>query len=313
MAVTNFLVETLPAYVQENRELLIKNFALVGTATRTRIGLQTGIKGKARLHDLAAEIVLQDGSTCGFNPLDSLTLSNRDIEVKIIKHDGEICPETLLGKYGEWLVRVRATENELPFEEYITRAITDEVNKAIENLIWRGDTTNGVGNLARIDGFLTQFATDSDIITSAIASGTSALAGLVQVYAAMPEEVLSRGGMIFVAPAIYRALLMDIVRANLYHYSGPVDAAPETIILPGTEVVVAKTPGLAGSLQVVGTFADNLVYGTDGENDQEAIDIWWSNDNRVFRYQVKFAAGVAYRYPDMIVLGTFATAPAVTI
>ena len=49
--------------------------------------------------------------------------------------------------------------------------------------------------------------------------------------------------------------------------------------------------------------------GTDGENDQEAIDIWWSLDDRVFKYQVKWASGIAYRFPNMNVLGTFAAAP----
>ena len=106
---------------------------------------------------------------------------------------------------------------------------------------------------------------------------------------------------------------MDMVRGNYYHYAGPMDAAPEEFILPGTDVKVIKTPGLAGDLNVVGTFADNLVYGTDGENDAEAIDLWWSQDDRIFKYEVKFASGVAYHYPDMIVLGTFAAAPAVTI
>lgn len=313
MAVTNFLVETLPAYVQENRELFIKNFALVGTDTRRRIGLQTGIKGKARLYDLEAGIVLQDGAGCGFNPMDSLTLSNRDIDVAVVKHDGQICPETLLGKYGEWLVRIKATENELPFEEYIVRVLTDEVNKVIEKMIWQGDTTSQDANLKWIDGFIKQMGADTDVIDVTIASGTTAIAGLVSVYAAMPEEVLNRGGVIFVAPAIYRAFLMDMVRGNYYHYAGPMEAAPEEFILPGTDVKVIKTPGLAGNLNVVGTFADNLVYGTDGENDAEAIDLWWSQDDRIFKYEVKFAAGVAYHYPDMIVLGTFAAAPAVTI
>ena len=43
MAVTNFLVSTLPAYVQDNQDILIKNFALVGRDTRAHIGIQTGV------------------------------------------------------------------------------------------------------------------------------------------------------------------------------------------------------------------------------------------------------------------------------
>ena len=310
MAVTNFLVSSLPAYVQENRDLLIKNFALVGTATRQRIGLQTGIKKSAYINYLDLSSVLQDGSGCGHNPLDEITLSQRTIDVALIKEDGLICPETLIGKYAEYLVRVRATENDLPFEQYIVDALIRNVNKKIEFLIWQGAKSASTDPDKKwINGILTQLANDSDCIDVSIASGTSAYGGILAVYNAMPEEVLERGGMIFVSPAIYRAFLQDMVAINFYHYAGPQDAAPEEFILPGTDVKVVKTWGLKNNLNIVGTFAENLVYGTDGENDQEAIDIWWSPDKRAFLYQVKWASGIAYRYPNMNVLGTFAAAP----
>ena len=50
MASTNFVVSSLPAYVQDNKDLIIKNFALVGTASRQRFGIQTGIKTSAYLN-----------------------------------------------------------------------------------------------------------------------------------------------------------------------------------------------------------------------------------------------------------------------
>ena len=128
----------------------------------------------------------------------------------------------------------------------------------------------------------------------------------------MPEETLERGGVIFVSPAIYRSFLMDMVRLNYYHYAGPMDAAPEEFVLPGTDVRVIKTPGLAGVLKVVGTFADNLVYGCDVQGDEERIDIWWSNDDRLFKYQVKWNSGVGYHFPAQVVLGAFAAAPSAT-
>lgn len=308
--VTNFLVSNLPSYVQENKDLLIKNFALVGTGTRQRIGLQTGIKKSANLNYFELASTLQDGSGCGHNPIDSITLTQRTIDCAAIKVDGKICPETLVGKYAEYLVRIAATENDLPFEQYIANTLVDEINKKIEKLIWLGDTTQtSDASIKWINGFLAQMDADSDCVDVSIASGTSAYNGLVAVYMAMPEEVLEKGGLIFVSPAIYRVFLQDMVSINFFHYSGPQDSAPEEFVLPGTDVKVVKTPGLTGSLKVVGTFADNLVYGTDGENDNEEIDIWWSQDDRVFKYQVKWNSGVAYKYPAMNVLGTFAAAP----
>jgi hypothetical protein len=103
--------------------------------------------------------------------------------------------------------------------------------------------------------------------------------------------------------------MMEMVALNLYHYSGAVNDNPDEFILPGSDVRVIKTPGLAGSLKIVGTFADNLVYGTDMENDEEKFDLWWSQDDRLWKYQIKWAGGVAYHFPAQVVLGTFAAAP----
>lgn len=312
MAVTNFLVSSLPAYVAQSRDLIIKNFALVGTATRTRIGLRTGIKTGEKLPFLDFGIALQDGSGCGFNPLDEAELTEKTVSVESVKHDGELCPEKLLGKYAEYLVRISATENTVPYEEYLLRVMTDEVNKVIEKIIWLGDKTNGTGNMAYVNGFLVQLGADGDVLTENILSGTTAYDGLVQVYAAMPEAALERGGVIFVSPAIYRAFLMDMVRLNYFHFAGPQNAAPEEFILPGSDVLVIKTPGLAGSLKVVGTFADNLTYLTDVEGDETDLDLWWSQDDRKFKWEAKWAMGVSYYFPDQIVLGTFAAVPSAT-
>ena len=305
MAVTNFLVSSLPAYVKTNEDLIVKSFALVGTETRRRIGLQTGIKKDAYLNYLDLTPSFQDGAGCGFNPLDSITLSQREISTATIKVDGEICPETLLGKYAEYLVRVSATENDLPFEQYIIDTLVAQINKGIESMIWTASISGG----DLIDGFLAQMGADTDVLTESITAGTSAYEGINQVYMAIPEEALERGAAIFVSPAIFRAFVSDLVALNYYHYAGPMAEAPNEFVFPGSDVRVIKTPGLSGSLKIVGTFPENLVYGTDGENDSESVDLWWSQDNRAFRYEVKWNSGVAYHFPDQIVLGTFAAAP----
>ena len=96
MAVTNFLVSSLPDYVKNNEDLLIASFGLPNDGTRRFIGVQTGIKRSAYLNYLGFSGVFQDGSGCGFNPLDEIALGQKAIEVATVKEDGQICPETLL-------------------------------------------------------------------------------------------------------------------------------------------------------------------------------------------------------------------------
>lgn len=307
----NFVVSSLPDYVQTNRDLILKNFGLVGNGTRSRVSIQTGIKKSAYLNFLNLAPVLQDGTECSFDPQGSATLTQREINVAMLKVDMDICPRNLIGKYAEYLVRVNATEESLPFEQYIMDGVTAEINKKIEKWIWQADSTSLDAELALGDGWLKQMANDASVVKLA-SIPASAYEGILAVYMAMTEETLERGGEIFVSPAIYRAFLQEMVVKNYFHYAGAQDSAPETFILPGTDVKVVKTPGLAGKLQIVGTFAKNLVYGTDMENDAEDIDLWYSKDGRQFKLEALWTSGAAYYFPDQIVYASFAAAPGLT-
>lgn len=309
MPSSNFVVSSLPDYVQNNKDLIIKNFALVGTASRQRFGLQTGIKTSAYLNYLELAPVLQDGKGCGFSASGTATLTQRTITTAIIKVNMDICPDSLLGKYPEYLVRIGANSDELPFEQYVVDGITAELNKKIEKLIWQGDTTLTTNtDLKWLNGILKQLASDSDKVAVSIAHGTAIYNAIKAVYLAIPEETLERGAEIYISPANYRDFLQAMVEKNYFHYSGPQDAAPEEFVFPGTDVKVVKTPGLAGvNNLIVASFPENFVYGCDAEGDLEEVKIWFSDDDDLFKLKVKWNSGIAYRFPNQVVLGTIAS------
>lgn len=309
MPSSNFVVSSLPSYVQDNKDLIIKNFALVGTASRQRFGLQTGIKTSAYLNYLELNPTLQDGKGCGFSASGTATLTQRTITTAIIKVNMDICPDSLLGKYAEYLVRIGAKSDELPFEQYIIDGITAELNKKIEKLIWQGDTTKTTDtDLKWINGILKQLASDSDKVAVSIAHGTAIYNAIKAVYLAIPEETLERGAEIYISPANYRDFLQAMVEKNYFHYSGPQDAAPEEFVFPGTDVKVVKTPGLAGvNNLIVASFPENFVYGCDAEGDLEEVKIWFSDDDDLFKLKVKWNSGIAYRFPNQVTLGTIAS------
>lgn len=308
MASTNFVVSSLPAYVQDNKDLIIKNFALVGTASRQRFGIQTGIKTSAYLNYLELNPTLQDGKGCGFTAAGSATLTQRTITTAVIKVNMDVCPDSLLGKYAEYLVRIGANSNELPFEQYIIDGVTTEINKKIEKLIWQGDTSKSTDtDLKWINGILKQLASDSDKVAVSIAANTAIYDAIKAVYLAIPEETLERGAEIYVSPANYRDFLMAMVEKKYFNYSGPQDSAPEEFVFPGTDVKVVKTPGLAGvNDRIVASFPENFVYGCDAEGDLEDVKIWFSDDDDLFKLKVKWNSGIAYRFPNQVTLGTIA-------
>ena len=212
----------------------------------------------------------------------------------------EFCPDTLIGKYAEYQVSINASENEsLPFEAYIMEALTNEIVKKIETTIWGGVKASDL-----IDGFLTLAKADSDVVDVVI-EGTSAYADILKVYNAMSEYTLEQGGEIYVSPAKFRAFMQEMVEKNYFHYN-PGNAEPSEFLLPGSNVKVVRTPGLAGKTEVVGTFAKNMYYGCDLENAAEDIKVWYSDDDDLIKVAAKWNMGVQFAFPGEVVLGATA-------
>ena len=297
MPTANFIVTSLPAYVQENRDLLLKNFGLVGGSIRSRIGIQTGVKGKEHLNYLEIAPTLQDGSVCELEPAGDVTLTNREIETAWIEVLISICPKKLIGKWAEYLVRANANAESLPFEQYIIDGFIAEVNRKIDTLIFQGDktlTTNP--DLKWIDGFIKVFQADGTEIT---ATATTLMGKLQELYAGMDDYTLNRGAEIYVSPANYRTFLMELVNANLFHYpSAESGEFPKEFFLPGTDVKVVLTEGLAGVNNVaLATFPDNMRYGCDMENDQEDVAVKYDSIKELFYVKALWNSGVQVAFP----------------
>ena len=294
----NFIVTSLPAYVQDNRDILIKNFALAGGETRRRISVQTGIKKDEYINFLNLTPTFQSGVGCGFNAAGDAALTQRVIETARFKVNMEFCPDTLVGKYAEYQVSNNASENSsLPFEAFIMEGLTNEIVKKIETTIWQG-----VKGTDFIDGFLTIAGAEGDVV-DVVLGGTSAYEDILKVYNAMTENTLEQGGEIYVSPAKFRAFLQEMVAKNYYHYN-PGNDEPGEFLLPGSNVKVVRTPGLAGKTNIVGTFPKNMYYGCDLENAAEDIKVWYSDDDDVIKVSAKWNMGVQFAFPGEVVLGS---------
>jgi hypothetical protein len=298
----------LTTYVQENRDVIIRNAVLGNGGIRNRMSIQTGIKTKEKLHPFDVSPIFQDGRGCGFSAQGEAKISERELETGIVKVNMEFCPDDLLGKYAEYLVKISATANELPFEQYIIDGVVAAINEGIEKMMFLGDKASEDHVLKHIDGLVKILKSEEDVTDVAITAGQTAYQGILSVYMAMPEEVINKGAEILVSPAIFRAFMQDMVKANLFHYN-PNEGTVDSFILPGTDVVVRKEVGLTGSLNVIGTYPKNLYYGTDLENATEDVKVWFSDDDDNYKLKVKWNSGVQVAFPQDVVLGEFAQQP----
>lgn len=301
MATLNPIVSGLTAYVddQANKDQLISK-AVLGANSTAYMNLNTGVKGKTNIHIMNTDIQLQDGATCGWNEAGSTEFSSKTIDPKFFKVNMAFCEKNLLSTYLNYAVKMAATENAVPFEEYWLNEITKGIAKQIDTMIWQG-TGSGI----QFKGLVPQMLADGSVVKVTRTEGTSAYEAIKAVYAKMKEEIILSGdAMIYVSPAIFRAFIQDLVAANLYHFNpSDIDGIYK---VPGTNVNVVAINGLVGSNAIVAARQSNLYYGCDLESDKEVFDVWFSQDNRETRLAVEFNAGVAYAFADEIVISTIA-------
>ena len=286
-----FNVETLPSYVDQTRGELLQK-AMFGFETRKYINDMPGVKFKKALNILSTDPVLQ-ARTCGWDASGNVDFTQRIMEVAPMKVNLSLCEEDLREKWMNDQLRTAAGAEVLPFEEKITDNIVKGVNRQLENLIWNAtDASNG------FKGLLTIANAEASVID--VSAGTTDYATALEVYKAIPAEVLGKAE-IFVGEDQFRSIVLEITSKNLYHYNPEVDDA-KTIILPGTNTKLHGVPGLNGKKQMLAADPENLFYGVDMADDAESFDIWYSKDAQEFRVAIKFNAGAQIAFPDQVVL-----------
>jgi len=284
-----FNVNTLPDYVEQKRgELLTK--AMLGFETKQYINDMPGVKYKEALNILATDPVLQ-ARTCGFDASGNVDFTQRIMEVAPYKVNISLCEEDLRKKWMQDELRVKAGAEVLPFEEKITNNIVEKVNNKLEVMIW-----NASSAVEGFNGLLTIMDAEAGVID--VSAGASDYATAIEVYKAIPAEILSKAEM-FCGEDMFRSIVLEITAKNLYHYDPTVNDA-KTIILPGTNTKLHGVAGLNGKGRIVAADPENLFYGYDGSDDADSFDLWYSKDNQEFRLAIKFNAGAQVAFPDQI-------------
>lgn len=296
---TNPIMTSLTAYVEQNRQPLIKK-AVLTAKSASLFNLQTDIKTSAALNLLSTDVKFGDGLTCGWDEAGTSTLSQRVLTTGNIKVNMSFCDKEMLKYWTQYGIKVAAGLKELPFEEDFVNGIVDDVKAKVEKAIYQGDTASGDVNLKRFDGLLKILGDESGVIDVTI-TGTSAYDDVKKVYEAIPAAV--KNPVILVGTDTFRKFIQALIDKNFYHYSG--DNAGE-IMFPGSDCRVIAVDGLIGTNKMIGASLSNLFYGCDMVNDEEVFDLWYSKDNQEFRLAINFNAGVQVAFPDEVVLGATA-------
>ena len=288
-------ISALPDYIQEHKDELFIN-AVLGAKTLGLVEIMPNVKYKDALNYLDSEVVLQDGSECGWNPQGSDTFSQRYIETKAVEVEKEFCWKDFEKKYMNYQLLWEAGREKLPFEEKIAQSNMNAIQEAVETLVWQGDS--GLS----IDGFIANAKADS-AATVEFETGATATAKIDAIVAALTFKMLKKGVNIYVSPTDFRAYIMEqngVCCAN----KPALDAASESITYYGdSRIKIVPVLGLEGADAIVAATADALVYATDVEGSEKTYRMWFDEKEEKFLFRVLFRAGTAIKFVDEVVLG----------
>lgn len=287
----------LKSYLETNGvDVLTK--ALFNSESAKYFNIQTGVTAEQPIIRLDSTITLADASSCGFSATGTDTFTNRLLSPKFLKLNKEFCPKTLLKTWAHSDVKMAATGQEMPFEELLINNNVDQLAKVNEQLIWEGDTTDGTGNLALMDGIITIARADANTVK--IDAGSDSLWTRVQKTWLALDPAIADKCTLFMSIANYKQLIVDLMNANQYHifeeYQGEY-----RMTMPGTNLVIRGVSGITEDV-IVCTPEENLYLGVDAESDSEVVDLYFDKSSRTFKFVIEYAYCVQYAFSEFVYL-----------
>ena len=300
-------LNTMTAWVNEHAMDMIKEAVLKGRTTDL-VTVQGGIKHAATINRLSTDVTGQAGA-CGWNAAGTTTLDQRTITVCDIKVNEAICLNDLENYYTSVMMNPGSYNTDIPFEQLFAENKRDQLMALIEDLIWKGDTVEGSGNLDLCDGLIKLFT--AGITASSSAYGTYSVSALGSeivdkvdaMIASLDVNVIDAEDLhIFMGYAEYRTYAKALRDANLFHYTGAENQGQDfSQIHPGTNVRVIAVRGLNNANRFVLTPASNIYVGTDLLSDAEDFKIFYSQDFDEVRFLAKWKLGVQVAYLEHVV------------
>jgi hypothetical protein len=304
----SFNVSDLTAYVDQNKLALIKK-AVLGGRTINYIKVQPGIKSSAAINIINSDLVAQSGS-CGWNADGTTILSQQDLSVTPLKVNESLCLTTLEEYWTQTLMNPGSYNTQLPFEQIFVEEKADKVSAMVDDILWKGNTASGSGNLALCDGIIrlcdvtfSGSVVDGNTANVTAITPSNIIAIVDGMAASVPTDIINMDDLVlFCGYDFYRTYSTALRNANYFAYNGAENQGQDfSQMVPGTNIRIVAVRGLNGTNKLVLSSSSVIYYGTDLLGDQENFELFYSADFDEVRFRVKFKMGVQFAFPEFVV------------
>ena len=296
-----FSVSTLSNYTNQESTNLIKAVQFQ-SETAALIGLQSGIKSAADVHLLSVAPVPQAGGSCGFNASGSTSFTARTLTTYAIKYQEQFCMNDLEAKWTQLLLKKgqNYTEADLPAE--IMAEVVKVVNARNETADWQGDTASVNAYINRYDGLLKIIDAATGVVsaTASTYNETNCRTILRDMVSKVPDALKGNPDFtFFIGYPEYTTYLNKISADNHFHMFDT--SKYGEIRLENSPYKLKAVHGLDNTSRIIGAMPENLILGCDMENEQEEVKLWYSQDDDLVKYSIKFRRGLQIAIASEIV------------
>ena len=312
-----FSVGGLVDYINENEKEIISS-SLFGGKTLQMVNIQAGIKSAENITILDTTADFQTDGGCSYNTSGTTTFTKRTITVSKIMISETLCPEDLEAKFLQRLVQPGGMHDKLPLEKEIIDRKIALIQRQLEIAVWQGDTSSGLVNTNKFDGWLKiiDAASASTVNATTQASiSTSTVRGIFEnIYSLIPNNVVGAEDLVaFCGYDTFRTLVTKLQTDNAANgWSGyDVNVNAWEMMYPGLPLKIVAVPGLNAdnNSAALATYKNriiccrksNLYFGTDLLNEYEKYDVWFSKDDQNIKTLFRFKAGCQIAFPTEIV------------
>jgi hypothetical protein len=301
-------VAGLTAYVDQTRMELIKKMILGGRSVRF-LTVQPDVKSAASINLLSSNLIAQAGG-CGFTNTGTTILTQQTLNVCPLKVNESICLDTLEQYYTQSMMNPGSYNTEIPFEQIYAEEKVSQISALIDDLIWKGNTVTGTGNLNLCNGFIrladvtySGSVVDGNVINATAITAANIIQLVDDAVNVIPANIIDMDDLyLYCGYDFYRTYATALRNANLFAYTGAEDQGEQfSQMVPGTNVRLIAVRGLNGTNKFFISSKSNLYFGVDLLNDYENFELWYSLDNQEVRMASKWKQGVNAAFWDYVV------------
>lgn len=278
-------------------QIIGKAFKEADTLRLGLINVIPNVKYKISLRKIEYANGRQDYA-CGFTPAGAITLSEKDLVLKKLKNEHEVCKEDFTQIWSASQMGFSAHNDQMPgdvSQAFIGEILADTA-EATDADIWTGD-----GSAGRFNGFLPKFDLDANIVTVDGATITEANveAELKKALAAIPRELRRKSDLkVIVSSDVFQAYNFYLISKGIAN-----DGNTESKQAKFGKYTLTEVNGLPDSTIVIFQ-RENLVFGTGllaDHNEIRVKDMDESDLSGTVRYKMVYDAGVEYVNSEEIV------------